>query len=346
MSIETANITFFKTTRCGYYKGHQKDPEFGGTKAMLEQLERWANGKQLAQTQTFQHAALSNGDTALPVYLYNIKRRGDEWLLIVWNEVPATNSQIASVMANGHVGQAQIHMNNVVAGSIPGFATYFWFLPERGIFANIRFQHAAGGHAALQTYLLGYLERFSEHVVFAPEASGSAFDIEIEGYRAIGSDASENLNPRYRSSIYTKPGQHEFLVQNASLITKVLRRTHLELQTGEDLALWQKLWRKVRPTERPATTDPVSLQYEMKASMTPEEVQAIIDASDADTSASAWDDIGFQLTRESSPRWLNKSYARDKFDLDISRENAEIVNIDSLLDAITQKRDVLLTLLD
>lgn len=313
---------------------------------MLTQLENWSRGKQLAQTQTYQHVSTADGETILPTFLYDIRRRGNEWLLIMWNQVPATNSQVASVMANGNVGQAQIHMNDVVEGSIPGFATYFWFLPEQSVFANIRFQHAVGGHAALQTYLRGYLDRFSEHVVWGAQNGTSLFDIDIEGYRANSTVPAENFSPRYKSAVFTKPGEHELLVQQAHRITKVLRRTRLELQTPEDLALWQTMWRKLRQQQRPLTTDPVSLQYEMKSSMTQEEVQDIIDASNEDSSESTWDDIGFQLSGESSPRWLNKSYARDKFDLDITRENAEIVNIDSLFDAITQRRTSILTLLD
>ncbi|HBW61195.1 MAG TPA: hypothetical protein DEF75_02175 [Comamonas kerstersii] len=312
---------------------------------MLADLELWARGKQLAQTQTFQRVMNANGDTLLPVFLYDIKRRGNEWLLVLWNQVPSTNSQVASVMANGSVGQAQIHMNNVVAGSIPGFATYFWFLPDRNVFANIRFQHAIGGHAALQTYIRSYLDRFSSHVDLDTTTGTSPFDMNINGYRASPTDPVENFSPRYKSFVFTKPGEHELLIQQAHRITKVLRRTYLELQTPEDLDVWQKLWRKLHQ-QQTVTTDTVSLQYEMKSSLSREAVQDIIQANDADSSESTWDDIGFQLSGESSPRWLNKSYARDKFDLDIARQNAELVNLDSLFDALTKRRTAILSLLD
>lgn len=345
MPLETAHLGFFKITRCGYYKGRSPTPAFGSSLDMLADLELWARGKQLAQTQTFQRVMNANGDTLLPVFLYDIKRRGNEWLLVLWNQVPSTNSQVASVMANGSVGQAQIHMNNVVAGSIPGFATYFWFLPDRNVFANIRFQHAIGGHAALQTYIRSYLDRFSSHVDLDTTTGTSPFDMNINGYRASPTDPVENFSPRYKSFVFTKPGEHELLIQQAHRITKVLRRTYLELQTPEDLDVWQKLWRKLHQ-QQTVTTDTVSLQYEMKSSLSREAVQDIIQANDADSSESTWDDIGFQLSGESSPRWLNKSYARDKFDLDIARQNAELVNLDSLFDALTQRRTAILSLLD
>lgn len=47
--------------------------------------------------------------------------------------------------------------------------------------------------------------------------------------------------------------------------------------------------------------------------------------------------------RESSPRWLNKSYARDKFDLEVARHNAELVDLDSLFDGLTQRRTTILS---
>ncbi len=345
MPLETVHLGFFKITRCGYYKGRKPTPEFGSLLALLADLEIWAQGKQLAQTQTFQKAVSSNGDTLLPVFLYDIKRRGNEWLVVLWNEVPSTNSQVASVMANGSVGQAQVHMNNVVKGSIPGFATYFWFLPEKEVFANIRFQHATGGHAALQTYIRSYLDRFSSHVDLDTTTGNTPFDMNINGYRASATDPLGNFSPRYKSFVFTKPGEHQLLIQQAHKITKVLRRTHLELQTPEDLDVWQKLWRKLHH-QKTATTDTVSLQYEMKSSLSKEAVEDIIKTNNDDASESTWDDIGFQLSGESSPRWLNKSYARDKFDLEVARHNAELVDLDSLFDGLTQRRTTILSLLE
>ncbi len=346
MPIENCKISFFRLERCGYFKGNSITPEYGDISSILSQLSNWSQGKQLALTQTFDRVTKPNGDQELPVFLYDLKRTGNEWLLLIWNQVPATNSQVASVMANGTVGNAPIHMNPVQPGSIPGFATYFWFLPDRGVFANIRFQHAAGGHSALQTYFRGFLERCSDHVSFCPGGVGGLFDLEIEGYKMSSTDSTRSLHPRFRSSVYTKAGEHALLIENARKITKILRKTKLELQTSEDLALWQKMWRKIRSTQPLPQTDAVSVQYEMKASMTSEEVAEIIESQVNDVGTqSTWDDIGFQLAGDPIPKWLSKSYARDDFELEFERTNAEIVNLESLQSALNRRRDAIIALL-
>ncbi len=346
MPLENCKISFFKVQRCGYFKGHSTSEAFGSISATLGQMAVWSQGKQLAQTQTYQNVIKPNGDVELPAYLYDIKRSRDEWLLLVWNQVPATNNQVASVMANSQVGQAVVHMNSIAPGSIPGFATYFWFLPDLGVFANIRFQHAAGGHSALQSYFKGFLERCSSHVVINPGATGSLFDLQIDGYRRSLSDPVTQLSPRFRSCVFTKPGDHEFLIQNAPKIRKILRKTKLELQTPEDLQLWQQMWRKIRPEHTTQQTDPLSIQYEMKASLTSQEIAEIIATQTSQTGVNeSWDDIGFVLAGENTPRWLSKSYARDDFDLNFTRENLEIVNLESLLAALNQRRTAILSLL-
>ena len=61
---------------------------------------------------------------------------------------------------------------------------------------------------------------------------------------------------------------------------------------------------------------------------------------------SKWDDIGFTLKGEQVPRWLSNSLARDQFDLDVKRIDEEIVDATSLLEKLTEKRDLILALLE
>ncbi len=59
---------------------------------------------------------------------------------------------------------------------------------------------------------------------------------------------------------------------------------------------------------------------------------------------SKWDDIGFKLSGVTEIRWLSHSIAKTEYDLDVERNNDEIVNAQSLLDSLTQNRNVILGL--
>ncbi|QPS09650.1 hypothetical protein I6G66_06410 [Delftia acidovorans] len=338
-TIEKAKISFFQVEKCGYFTyGPKPSFQFGDLATILTALKSWSTGKSLGQTQTFQ--APLNSDQ-LPVYLYDIASLGSDWLVVLWNQIPATNNRVASVQANGVVGGAQVHMNSVATGTIPGFATYFWFIPSANVFASIRFQHATVGHAGLRAYARGYIERHTPFTAY--EKNPTTADIEIVGYRSSPSAAVRNLAPRFQSEPFRKPGEHDMLLKNYSRITKVLRKTTLELQTPEDLDFWQSAWRKIRGRAIPAQIDPVSISYEISTVLSKKDVQDIIDHSATDTET--WDDIGFMLKNDQTPHWLSKSFARDTFDIQVQRVNEEIVNLDELLKELDSQRTRLLDLL-
>lgn len=346
--LEKSKISFFNIDSCGYYTyGPKTKRAFCEPSEMLSQLAGWSRRKSLAQTQTFQPA---DTDSFLPVYLFDIQQIDGESLVTLWNQTPANENAVASVMADGSVGQARVHMNSIVPGSIPGFATYFWFIPDKNVFANVRFQHAISGHLPMRSYMRGFIERSSMHVVYAPDGSSSGkggVDIEILGYRKDTSSQVQNdLAPRFSTSVFTKPGEFDMLLQNAYNITKVRRRTTLQLQTAEDLALWQQMWRRIRGTARPAHSDSVAVEYDIKTTVTEAEVKAIIEQWNSEEDKPTWDDYGFQLKGESQTHWLSRAYARDNFDLDVDRRDAEVVDGESLLKELQRKRPTILKLLD
>jgi len=59
---------------------------------------------------------------------------------------------------------------------------------------------------------------------------------------------------------------------------------------------------------------------------------------------SKWDDIGFKLSGDNEIRWLSHSVAKSEYELDVERDNDEIVDAQSLLNALTQNRDIILGL--
>lgn len=347
--IEKAKITFFKINGCGYYtSGPKTKHAFCSVADLLGQLAKWSHGKNLAQTQTFTPSA---EDTFLPVFLFDIHQLNGDWLITLWNQTPATDNAVASVMANGGVGNATVYMNGIVPGSIPGFATYFWFFPDKDLIANVRFQHPVSGHTPMRSYLRGFIEKSTDHVVYAPTATTGtvhgAVDIEIAGYRKdANSPIQTNLNPRFSTAIFTKPGDEKLLLQKVNSITKVRRRSTLELQTAENLALWQHLWRNIKGTARAAQTDPVTVEFDIKTVVTRAEVEDIIEQWHSLDEKAAWDDFGFEFRGEQQPLWLSRSYARETFELEVKRQNAEVAEGKSLLKELHARRKNILQLIE
>ncbi|WP_069861427.1 hypothetical protein [Pseudomonas citronellolis] len=339
MAIEKAKITFYRIDQAGFYQRGQDEPAFGNTAEMLAELHRWSQGKQLAETKTYEPAQDSD---LLPVYLMGIEPAADSHLVTMWNQTPSVEGNFAAAMGNSQVGNTEVVLKEIPEGGIPGFATYFWFLPELGVFASIKFQHLITGQKPMQEYMESYLGLYSSHVVLTDPEDG--VDIELVGYRQRPGAPVQDLSPRFRTSLLKKPGDHELLIEQADQIRKVHRKTTLHLDREPDLDFWQRALQVAHLRQAEVLPDDVRIKYELKVQLDGEQVGEIIDSWLAGHDRE-WDDYGFQMRGEQSPRWLSHSIARDEFDLDVTRDNLEVVNARSLLEALRGRRQAILEIL-
>ena len=139
---EEAAIQFYKVTRCGYYGDYSSKREFGDLQGTLSTLREWTkrDKMQLRRTKIFEP---EEGSNIRPTYCYDIQYDGGSGnhLLTTWNQTPTSEGQYASVEAEARVGEADVTLTGVPDGTIPGYATYFWFVPENAILATVQFQH-------------------------------------------------------------------------------------------------------------------------------------------------------------------------------------------------------------
>lgn len=339
---ETAKVTFYRIKDCGFYKRGQDTPEFGSTFELLVDLQRWSNGKRLVQTKVFEPL---DGQDVHPVYLLDIKNSDDTWLVATWNQTPSNEAGVASIQGESSVGDAEVKMTEIEPGGIPGFATYFWFLPKQGLFASVRFQHLWTGQKSLQIYLESFLGQFSRFVVFGqPDADT---EINIIGFRKDTKSPIESLLPKYRTVMAQKPGRRDLILQKAESIRKVIRKTTLKLTRTPDRDFWQRMLQMtgISPPGPETRPEKIRVQYEIATPVSSEEVKVIIADWDAHHDRE-WDDYGFEFKGESGkPLWLSHSLAREEFELDVKRDNPEVINSDSLLKALNSARENIMEIL-
>lgn len=337
MPIEKAKITFYRIQQCGFYRrGETKAPAFGCTSSLLTDLSRWSHGKQLAATKTYE---ASDGADHLPVFLMDIAPGDGSWVVTMWNQTPATEGKVAAAIGTSSVGNPEVVMNDVPKGGIPGFSTYFWFIPDRDVFASIRFQHLVTGQKPMQQYMQSFLESFSQHVAWTDPDEDT--DLEIAGYTETAGTGLQDVSPRFHTLLLKNPGLHEMILKSASSVRKVFRKTTLDLQRSEDLSRWQSMLTGLHLREKAKRPDQVRVKYEIPAALSREDIETMI-ASWTEQHDREWDDYGFKMSGNSAPYWLSHSLARKDFDLDVTRNSLEVVNTQSLLKALnTQKAEIL-----
>lgn len=341
--MEEAKITFYEVERCGLYEYSSDEPKLGSLSIFLEQLKSWVqrSGKTLEETCTY---AIEESEDVERTFCYDIVKndKTGDYLLTTWNETPSYEGKVAAVKANSKVGDAKVEFTKLPKDSIPGYATYFWFVPSKSVFATIRFQHRLNGKRNLDKYFREFISKFSNYVV---EAEDGDADINIIGYSENDDEDPLNLHAFFRTSILRKPGQIDYIQNNLLKIRKIIRHNKLSPTLAESQELWQKALLGLGLKKAKKLNSDVNFSYEFSYTPSSSELKEMISDWEKNHD-SKWDDIGFTFKGEQMPKWLSNSLARSEFELDVKRLDDEVVEAKSILKQLTLKRSSILALLD
>lgn len=341
--MSDARVTFYSVAKCGFYKRGEKQPSFGGLADTFQQLADWSNGLELSLTKLLDPGI--DADT-MPVYVLEMVPCGTGWVLACWNEVPSADGNITSVSKNSIVGAPQVHLNELVENSIPGYATYFWVIPELNVIASIKFSDFTTGLRAMSGYISDFLTLESKYAI-------DANDVEDQPYIAGYTDKEDNVptaaKPRFKLIAFSKKGRRAYLLENHDKIKKVLRVGRVTLENVVDRTTFQSLVRFLRgdPTRHQDIEVGVrSARVELQFTPSEEELMEMIAADDADDDGSRWEDLGFELNGEEGTIWLNRSRASDTFSLNVEVGASGVVKTQMLAHTLGTQRAQILQLLD
>jgi hypothetical protein len=340
--MENARVTFYKIERCGLYQIGADTSSLGGVSDFLLQLRVWVSkgDKPLDETCTY---AIEDSEDVGRTFCYDITSNDStgDFLLTTWNETPSHKGRVAAVQAKSRVGSANVEFTNLPKDSIPGYATYFWFLPSLSVYATIQFTHRLNGKKSLEKYLREFISKFSDYAIVSD--MGSA-DFNIVGYTDNAGDTALHLHSQFMSSMIKKPGQIDYILRRARQIRKISRHNRLLPSLPHHQEFWQKALVVLGLKENQQLDAPVNFAYEFSLTPTEAELQEIIRNWDHHHDLK-WDDIGFTFQGEQKIQWLSHSLARSDYNLAVKRLNEEIIDAKSLLSELTLKRQDILALL-
>jgi hypothetical protein len=337
-SKEWVKIDFYNVSQVGYFKYGKKDAEFCSLAQMLSELQKWVSGKTIELTGTFNDT--SNPQDA-PTFIADIQSALGNYLLSTWNQTPSFDGRAASIPKTATVGKAQPATSSVPAGNIPGYPTYFWFIPVLNVFATVRFEGAVlNGQQALRRYLEAFLATSTSFVAYSNDTPPKFL-----GYAKTAGSPPIRAKARFQTHPYVKDGAHARILAEAANIRKVMRKTELNLQTKEDKSLWQKILRRTHlspATKAQAISIPI--EYEVATHVTKAEVSEMI--KDYAASQSTYEDYGFVLKGSGEQLWLSRSLAKDRISVTVTRTNEATIDAASLLAALQNQYASLISSLE
>ena len=343
MSV-TGRFTFYDVTACGYFALASDVPEFGGLADTLAQLALWVKtpGSVLRDTCTYE--PVQDGEI-MRTFCFDVHHNDEcgDYLLTTWNEIESHDGSTATVRGGEPVGRAHVDLTALPAGGIPGYATYFWFIPSRQQFATVTFDQLLNGHPNLLAYMNGFLRSFSQHVVRNTDAAGNIID--VEGYRENDGADVAHLYPRYLSEQSHNRTSIQFITRRRAAIKKFIRKMEVHPNIHRETTFLQRIYENITGLHRQQPhAEGIKVKYEVSATPSADELAAMIETWRS-SRASNWEDVGFEIDGDTTKvRWLSHSLARADFELDVEGQIEPAIGAENLLNAILEKRDNILAI--
>ncbi len=335
---ENVKISFYDIHKCGYYKYGADKPEFFDVGSLFIDLQEWINDndKNLSETCTYEISEADNG--VLRTFCLSLRLMSNgEVLLTTWNETETTDGAVASVDGASSVGSPNISTTDIPQGHIPGYPTYFWFIPSMGIFATLRFSSRLNGHVGLKLWLSEYIAKFSSHVEFDKNDK-------IIGYKKEKNSEVLNLYSRFESSPMRQKGKLDYLKSNITDIKKIFRKTKLSPVNTNDINLLEKIWINLGISSKPTFHQDINIKAELPYQPSKKELDSMITEWQDDEQHSQWNDIGFRLKGSQEINWLSHTLVKGEIEFDIAKDGNGVISLDSLENEIKKNRSILLNL--
>lgn len=348
---EEVRIKFYDVTECGFYKRGDKFPRFGELPDVLASLEEWVHGRALRDTEVSPN---HDGDHATPTYCLDTYRsdHGD-YIVTFFLEVPSSDGNIGSVNPDQQVGEVEIRPNPLQnPGDIPGFATYFWFLPNRTQVATVQIERRRrNGRKEMNQYMKDFLQHFAGYEVV--EDGATQRHKRILGHRQDHTDPErqpESYFVRFDSELVAAPGLLDEIRERRPEIRRVIRRMEIGVEHGgaQKLGWLMRNLFNIGLADAPDMTKPVRIEQEIDITPTEEELESMITQwreehqrtqPDDGGDDSNPNDFGVIYTGHQRPRWFSHSLPKASFELNVERDENGFVQLDSLQDELLNHRE-------
>jgi len=263
--------------------------------------------------------------------------------LTLWNEVHNHRGQVPTVDGAAKVGTAQASAVGIKAGSIPGYPSYFWIIPQANIYVAIVPGISVGtGNGNFRKYLEQFLQTFSKHAIISTDEMG---EVTVHGYSPEPNTVLTDIAPKLEVSYCQRPGDIEFLQKHFARIRKVIRTQTIDYRARAKVSLVETLLRSIPGFGNATPTDTnYRVKYEVSCRMSREDFDSITESAMQTLMTKGSGDIGFKLERDSHVYWLGKSIVKTEREWTPIDFQGTIVSPPALFAKISADRTALLSL--
>lgn len=338
---EEITITFFKIHKCGFYKGNKK--KFGSIEELLPSLQNWAESvKYMIDTKLLgDEREDDSGNEYREVFYYDYCKSKESSLLVLWNRLPDVIGTVPTLSIKKQIGDnTKCEITNLPKDSIPGTASYYWFLPKYHCYATVTRKDKSSNVKGMRLYLQTFLATRSLYCNVIINDDG----METVSYKdSTGKDVID-VTPYFQTSRAKRKGQIDFIKDNRPKIRKIIRKQKVTKQLKARLSLGKSLLVALGLKKPNIGLSDFKTSYEISYTPTALELNNIIKEWE-DTSVTEYDDTGFVLSKDQKTHWLSGEISRIKKEWELKYIDKEVLNPQELLKLLDSCMDELVAVL-
>lgn len=334
-------VRFFDIKKAGIYSWGGSEPAFSNISDMLVKAYKWAkDGRDFSATTTYEPEPDKD---ILRTFFCDWARDNTEKdsVLILWNEIPNDNGVIYGMSPSKKPGEKSMMTTGFgKIPAIPGFPSYFWFIPERNIFASIVFEHSIQGKGNLDRFLKGYLENRSPYRVKNEKGK-------VIGYSKDGKESEnhEELYAWFKSVTASREGIEKELEANIGRIRRMIKRETLYYQVEDQRKTIERFFSGLTK-ETPIFNDGRNVNHEIAFKPNINQLREIINNfSESTKTSGSIKNVGF-IFNDNTRIMLNGSSASLRYELDLLHNENQILDPKKVLKQLMQNKHSLLKILD
>jgi len=338
---EEITITFFQIHKCGFYKGRQK--KFGSIEELLSNLKNWAESvKYMVDTKLMGDEDEGDAkDEYREVFYYDYCGSKESSLLVLWNRLPDVIGTVPTLSVKKQIGDnIKCEVTDLPKDSIPGTASYFWFIPQYNCFATIARKNKTCNVKGMRTYLQTFLATRSFYCNAVENKDGKT----IISYKDQKGNDVYDVIPYFQASLARRKGQIDYLKNNRQKIIKIIRKQKVTKNLKARLDVGKSLLVAMGIKKPQVSLLDFNTSYAVSYTPTEAELKEIIKEWE-DTGVTEYDDTGFILSKDPKTHWLSGEISRIKKDWELTYIDKEILNPQKLLKLLDSCKNELVAVL-
>jgi len=339
---EEVTLTFYKIHKCGFYKGTKK--QFGSMEELLPNLKNWAESvSYLIDTKLLGDEKEDDvGNEYRDVFYYDYCIAKNSSLLVLWNRLPDVMGSVPTLSIKKQIGDdIKCEVTDLPKDSIPGTASYFWFIPKYSCFATVAHKNKTSNVKGMRLYLQTFLATRSLYCNIEENEDG----VKIISYKnQKGKDISD-VTPFFQTSRAKRKGQIDYIKANREKIKKIIRKQKVTRNQKTRFDLGKSLLIALGMKKPHIGLIDFNTSYEVSYTPSEEELKDVIKEWE-DTGVTEYDDTGFVFSRDTKTHWLSGEISRIKKDLELKYIDEEVINPQELLKLLDSCKDELMAVLE